>query len=117
MLFQLLKHALVTQNCLSVPLQRRQLQAEHRKAARVVHKPKAPPPVRMEELRALNMIRLDPEDAKARTEQAQKPKAIVPSGGFTNFRVAPDLRRIDFRDDDPNDPEKLESWRPPTHRK
>jgi len=52
----------------------------------VVHKPKAAPPVRMEELRALNMIQLDPDDAKARIEQAQKPKGIIPSGGFTNFR-------------------------------
>lgn len=47
----------------------------------VVHKPKAAPPVRMEELRALNMLKLDPDDAKARIEQAQKPRNIVPSGG------------------------------------
>ena len=46
----------------------------------VVHKPKAAPIVRMEELRALNMLKLDPDDAKARIEQAQKPKNIVPSG-------------------------------------
>lgn len=83
----------------------------------VVHKPKAPPPVRMEELRALNIVRLDPEDVKVRTEQAQKPKAIVPSGGYTGFRVAPDLRRMDFRDEDPNDPDKLEGWRSPANKK
>lgn len=46
----------------------------------VVHKPKAAPPVRMEELRALNMLKLDPDDAKARIELAQKPRGIVPSG-------------------------------------
>ena len=67
-------------------VQRRKRQAEQRRAAMVVHKPKAAPPVRMEELRALNMIQLDPDDAKARIEQAQKPKGIIPSGGFTNFR-------------------------------
>ena len=70
-------------------LQRRKRQAEQRRAAMVVHKPKAPPLVRMEELRALNMIQLDPDDAKARIEQAQKPKGIIPSGGFTNFRCSP----------------------------
>jgi hypothetical protein len=74
-------------------LQRRKRQAEQRKAAMVVHKPKAAPPVRMEELRALNMIQLDPDDAKARIEQAQKPKGIIPSGGFTNFRYTVCLRR------------------------
>ena len=83
----------------------------------VVHKPKAPPMVRMEELRALNQTRLDPDDVKLRTEQAQKPKGIIPSGGFTGFRVAPDLRRMDFTDDDPSDPDKVESWRTPVGRK
>ena len=61
-------------------MQRRKLQAQQRKAAMVVHKPKAAPPVRMEELRALNMLKLDPDDAKARTELAQKPRGITPSG-------------------------------------
>ena len=74
--------------CPMSALQRRKRQAEQRRAAMVVHKPKAPPLVRMEELRALNMIQLDPDDAKARIEQAQKPKGIIPSGGFTNFRCS-----------------------------
>lgn len=61
-------------------MQRRKLQAQQRKAAMIVHKPKAAPIVRMEELRALNMLKLDPDDAKARTELAQKPRGIIPSG-------------------------------------
>lgn len=61
-------------------MQRRKLQAQQRKAAMIVHKPKAAPPVRMEELRALNMLKLDPDDAKARIELAQKPRGVIPSG-------------------------------------
>lgn len=52
----------------------------------VISLPKAAPPVRMEELRAMNMTKLDESDLIARYELAQKPKPIVPSGGFTNFR-------------------------------
>lgn len=68
--------------------QRRELQAERRQAAMEIQQPKAAPVVRMEELRAMNMIRLDDSDLRARYELAQKPKPIVPSGGFTGFRWA-----------------------------
>ena len=53
----------------------------------IVHKPKAAPPVRMEELRALNMLKLDPDDAKARIELAQKPRGIIPSGRVASLSL------------------------------
>ena len=102
-----------------------------------VHQAKAAPPVRMEELRALNQKKLEAEDiqvrgrclslrgnvvkapqnkskyvSQVRTEQAQKPRSITPSGGLTHFRVASDLIRMDFDDADPHAPDKAEAWRP-----
>ena len=70
--------------CSMAALQRRKRQAEQRRAAMVVHKPKAPPLVRMEELRALNMIQLDPDDAKAKgpdSDKADRVDAAEPARG------------------------------------
>ncbi|KAK9808535.1 hypothetical protein WJX73_005707 [Symbiochloris irregularis] len=71
-------------------------------------KAKQAKPVLMAELRALGQLRLTPEDEAARQEQAQKPKAIVASGGLTGFRVASDLFKMDYGHEGDEDPD---AWR------
>lgn len=39
---------------------------------------------------------LTKEDKTARRSEAQKIKPVIPSGGFTGFRVAPDICQMDF---------------------
>lgn len=39
---------------------------------------------------------LTKEDRSARRSEAQKITPVIPSGGFTGFRVAPDICNMDF---------------------
>eukprot|EP00884_Botryococcus_braunii_P016963 jgi/Botrbrau1/3950/Bobra.0365s0025.1 len=69
---------------------------QRRKRAREIKEAKEPPPVYMYELRAMNQKILTGEDLAARRAEAQKVKPVVASGGYTGFRVAPDICKMDF---------------------